>query len=72
MKKAVVTLEDNDYDAEQLKRCEQQIVDFIMNHSSKGNEIDKLRDQFNGVFRIIEAEQKKSKLLRLKSLMLLN
>lgn len=54
MKQAGVVLEDKDYSSEQLERCEQEIIDYIMSHSSKNNEIDKLRDKYSGIFRIIE------------------
>lgn len=54
MEQAGVVLEDKDYNSEQLERCEQEIIDYIMSHSSKNNEIDKLRDKYSGIFRIIE------------------
>lgn len=54
MKQAGVVLEDKDYSSEQLERCEQEIIDYIMSHSSKNNKIDKLRDKYSGIFRIIE------------------
>ena len=54
IEQAGVVLEDKDYNSEQLERCEQEIIDYIMNHSSKNNEIDKLRDKYSGIFRIIE------------------
>lgn len=54
IKQAGVVLEDKDYNSEQLERCEQKIIDYIMSHSSKNNEIDKLRNQYSGIFRIIE------------------
>lgn len=54
MEQAGVVLEDEDYNSEQLERFEQEIIDYIMSHSSKNNEIDKLRDKYSGIFRIIE------------------
>lgn len=54
IEQAGVVLEDKDYNLEQLEKCEQEIIDYIMSHSSKNNEIDKLRDQYSSIFRMIE------------------
>ena len=53
IRQAGVVIEDKDYTNEELERCESQIVDFIMNHSSKNKEIDKLHNQYSGIFRTI-------------------
>ena len=53
IKQAGVVIEDKDYTNEELERCESQIVDFIMNHSSKNKEIDKLHNQYSSIFRAI-------------------
>ena len=50
MKQAGVYIEDKDYNNEELKKCEQQIVEFIMSHSCKNNEIDKLQNQYSSIF----------------------
>mgnify|MGYP003294532722 CR=1 FL=1 len=53
IKQAGVIIEDKDYDNEELKRCESQIVDFIMSHSSKNKQIDSLHNQYSSIFRTI-------------------
>lgn len=54
IKQAGVNIENKDYNNEELKKCEQQIIDFIMSHSSKNNQIDKLREQYSSIFRTID------------------
>ena len=49
-----VKLEDKDYSREELKNYEMQMIDFIMSHSSKNGEIDKLRNDYINIFNIIE------------------
>lgn len=53
IKQAGIIIEDKDYTNEELERCETQIVDFIMSHSSKSKEIDKLHNQYSSIFRTI-------------------
>lgn len=51
IKKAGITLEDKEYTNEELKKYESQMIDFIMNHSSK--DINKLNIQYSSIFRTI-------------------
>lgn len=53
IRQAGVVVEDKDYTNEELERCETQIVDYIMSHSSKNKEIDKLHNQYSSIFRTI-------------------
>lgn len=53
LKNAGVKVEDKEYGKDELKKFEQQIVDFIMSASSKNGEIDKRRNQYDSVFKII-------------------
>lgn len=56
IRQAGVVVEDKDYTNEELERCETQIVDFIMSHSSKNKEIDKLHNQYSSIFRTIHVK----------------
>lgn len=56
IRQAGVVIEDKDYTNEELERCESQIVDFIMNHSSKNKEIDKLHNQYSSIFRAMNGK----------------
>ncbi len=53
IKQAGINIEDKDYNEQELRLCESQIVDYIMSHSSKNKEMDKLRNQYNSIFRTI-------------------
>lgn len=52
-KNAGIRIEDKDYEQEELKRMEQQIIDYIMSASSKNGEIDKRRNQYDSIFKMI-------------------
>jgi hypothetical protein len=56
IKQAGVVIEDKDYTNEELERCESQIIDFIMSHSSKNKEIDNLHSQYSSIFRTINVK----------------
>ena len=58
IKKAGVELENKDYSKEELKEYEMQIVEFIMSHSLKSNEIYKLQSQYRNIFNIIDKNYK--------------
>ena len=53
IEKAGITLEDKDYGEEELKKCGNEIIDYIMAHSIKNGDIDKLRNQYSNIFRTI-------------------
>jgi len=42
-------VENRDYTKEELDRCERQITDFIMNHSSKNGDIDRLNREYSSI-----------------------
>ena len=48
-----IKVEDKDYAQEDFKIIEHQVVDFIMSASTKNGEIDKLRNQYEGIFKIL-------------------
>lgn len=54
IRNAGINLEDKDYSKEEIKNYEMQMIDFIMSHSSKNREIDKLRNEYIRIFNIIE------------------
>ncbi len=52
---AGIKIEENkDYLKEDFKIMEQQIVDYIMSASSKNGDIDKRRNQYESIFKIID------------------
>ena len=56
MKNAGVYLEDKDYSYNELKRIEHNITEFIMNHSSKDGSIEKLQNEYDGIYRILNVD----------------
>lgn len=56
LKQAGIKVEDKDYTNDELKRCESQIADYIMNHSSKNNDISKLQNEYATIFRTINID----------------
>lgn len=46
---AGINVEDREYSKEELRKCERDIEEFIMSHSSKNGDISKLSNQYNGV-----------------------
>lgn len=54
LEQAGINLVDKDYTKEELKRCENEIVEHIMSKSFK--EIDGLRDKYSNIFRIIDSK----------------
>ena len=53
IERAGVIIEDKEYTKEDLQRCESEITSYIMSHSSKNGDINKLQNQYSNVFRII-------------------
>lgn len=53
LRNAGIQIEDKEYLEEDFKRMEQQIVEYIMLASSKNGDIDKRRNQYEGIFRVI-------------------
>lgn len=56
IKNAGVKIEDKDYTLEELKRCETEITEYIMSHSSKNGNISKLNSEYSDIFRILEVK----------------
>ena len=46
---AGVNVEDREYSKEALRKCEMDIEEFIMSHSSKNGDISKLSNQYYGI-----------------------
>ena len=57
IEKAGITLMDKDYTEEELKKCGSDIIEYIMSHSTKNGDIDKLRNDYSGIFRTINDEK---------------
>lgn len=53
IERAGIVIEDREYTKEDLQKCESEITSYIMSHSSKNGDIDKLQNQYNNIFRII-------------------
>lgn len=49
LKDAGIMIENREYKKEELSRYESEIATFIMNHSSKNGDIDKLQNQYRGI-----------------------
>ena len=56
IEKAGVKIEDKDYTSEELKRCETEITEYIMSHSSKNGDISKLSNEYSEIFRIFNVK----------------
>ena len=46
---AGINVEDRDYNKEELKKCELEIEEFIMSHSTKNGDIAKLSNQYSSI-----------------------
>ena len=53
LKDAGILVEDRDYTSNELKMYENQIINYIMIHSTKDGSIDRLREQYSSIFRTI-------------------
>ena len=56
LKNVGIDIENKNYSKEELKQFEHQIVEYIMSASSKNGEIDKRRNQYDSIFRMINVE----------------
>lgn len=50
IKKAGIRLEEKEYSEDELKRCATEIEEYILSHSSKGKEMEKLNNQYASIF----------------------
>lgn len=46
---AGINVEDREYSKEELRKCEMNIEEFIMSHSSKNGDISKLSNQYSEI-----------------------
>ena len=53
LEKARVYVEDRDYNKQELERCAFNIQDYIMSHSLKNGDINKIRSQYNKIINIL-------------------
>lgn len=56
LKNVGINIENKNYSNDELKQFEHQIVEYIMSASSKNGEIDKRRNQYDCIFRMINVE----------------
>lgn len=56
IEKAGFKIEDKDYTSEELKRCETEITEYIMSHSSKNGDISKLSNEYSNIFRVFDTK----------------
>lgn len=52
LQEAGINVEDRDYSKEEIRRCEINIEEFIMLHSSKNGDISKLSNQYCNILEI--------------------
>lgn len=50
---AGINVEDREYSKEELRKCEMNIEEFIMSHSSKNGDISKLSNQYSRILNTI-------------------
>ena len=50
-------VEDKDYTREDLRKCESQITEYIMSHSSKNGDIGKLSNEYSSIIRTFDMKQ---------------
>ncbi len=53
LRNAGIQIENKEYLQEDFNRMEQQLVEYIMSASFKNGDIDKLRNQYDSIFRTI-------------------
>ena len=44
-----INVENKEYTNEELRRCEREIEEFIMSHSTKNGDISKYSSQYNSI-----------------------
>lgn len=54
LKSAGIEIENKDYNNEDLKFFEHQLMEFVMSASSKNGDIDRRRKQYDNIFRTID------------------
>lgn len=49
LKNAGINVEDREYSEQELERCAFNIQDYIMSHSLKNGDINKVSDKYEGI-----------------------
>jgi len=49
LENAGINIEDREYSKQELERCAFNIQDYIMSHSLKNGDINKIINQYNGI-----------------------
>ncbi len=52
-----INIEDKEYSKTELRKLEDNIEDFIMSHSTKNGDFDRLTNQYNGILNAIIDEK---------------
>ena len=52
-----INIENRNYSVEELRKYESDIEDFIMSHSSKNGDIDKVKQQYDSILNILVKHQ---------------
>ena len=47
-------VENKDYTKDEIRRCEVQITEYIMSHSSKNGDIGKLSNEYSSIIRTFD------------------
>ena len=47
-------VENKDYTKDEIRRCETQITEYIMSHSSKNGDIGKLSNEYSSLIRTFD------------------
>ena len=56
IEQAGIKVENKDYTPEELKRCETEITEYIMSHSSKNGDIGRLQNEYESIFRVVNVK----------------
>lgn len=48
-----INIENRNYSVEELRKYEADVEDFIMSHSSKNGDIDKVKQQYDSILNIL-------------------
>ena len=46
---AGINIKDKEYSKEELRECEVQVEEFVMNHSTKNGDVSKLSNQYRDI-----------------------
>lgn len=57
LERAGISVENKEYTKEELRRCESQIEEFIMSHSTKNGDIGRLSNQYNSILNTLIKEK---------------